>query len=78
MLQNKYVSSITEAVSVGDAVKIRVLSVDAASGKIALTMKTESAGGQRRDHATCMHALLLPSACDACMHSNDIEAEGEL
>lgn len=42
--QNKFTKSITETVSVGDAVNVRVLSVDAASGKIALTMKTEGAG----------------------------------
>ena len=45
--QNKRVANINEAVTVGAAVKVRVLSVDAASGKIALTMKTARAGDQR-------------------------------
>jgi predicted RNA-binding protein with RPS1 domain len=38
-MQNKRVASVAEAVKVGDAVKVRVLSVDAAAGKIALSMK---------------------------------------
>ncbi|KAG1656683.1 hypothetical protein FOA52_007253 [Chlamydomonas sp. UWO 241] len=42
-LSNKFVKSIAESVSVGDVVKVRVLSCDAASGKIALSMKTEGA-----------------------------------
>jgi transcriptional accessory protein Tex/SPT6 len=39
--QNKFVKSINEEVSVGDVVKVRVLSVDAATKKIALSMKSE-------------------------------------
>ncbi|KAG1676436.1 hypothetical protein FOA52_002256 [Chlamydomonas sp. UWO 241] len=42
-LSNKFVKSISETVSVGDLVKVRVLSVDAATKKIALSMKTEDA-----------------------------------
>ena len=38
--QNKFISSIADAIAPGAVVKVRVLSVDAATGKIALTMKT--------------------------------------
>lgn len=45
-VQDGFVGSVGDVVSVGDEVEVRVLSVDAATGKIALTMK---GGGEQGD-----------------------------
>jgi len=48
LVQNKFISSIADVVAPGAVVKVRVLSVDAASGKIALTMKTGACPGHNQ------------------------------
>ncbi len=47
-LSDRYVSDPNEVVSVGDRVKVRVMSVDTARGRIGLSMKAEAAGGGRK------------------------------
>lgn len=46
-LSDKFIKDPTEAVAVGDIVEVRVLEVDLARQRIALSMKKESSSGQR-------------------------------
>lgn len=47
-IKNGFVENVEDEVSVGQAVKVRVLSVDAESGKIGLSMKEPGSGGDDR------------------------------
>lgn len=46
ILQDKYVKNIEKVVKVNDVVRVRVMSVDAGTGRIALTMKGMAASAE--------------------------------
>jgi len=48
-LSDKFIKNASDVVKVSDTVKVRVLSVDAASGRIALSMKSGAAAGGAAD-----------------------------